>query len=423
MTKQFLFTCLFLTLSLFSFGQSDGLLVHSIQFEGLKKTKTSYLFHFLQTQEGATFNPVLLRRDEQQLKNLSNLTQVTCRQDTCAEGVNLVFEVQEAYTIFPIVNFGRIKGNFWTKVGFAETNLLGKGIQTSAFYQNIDGRHNFNVFFKLPYISGSKWGNFVSITKYASIEPLYFPQQPVNYNYDNLSLNIGTSYEINFFNRMEIGGTYFIEQYEKTEKESAPATPGPQFMEIPKLMGKIAFLHQKTNYHYFYLWGIENCLRLETVRNIPDEDWFHIITNDFKYFKRVGNTGNWGIRFRMGLSTNNESPFAPFVVSSHVNIRGVGNRINRGTGSLVLNMEYRQTIFDKKNFAGQVVGFTDIGSWRKPGGTIQEALSRDSFLYFAGGGIRFIYKRAFDAILRVDYGIDIGDANVNGWVIGLGQYF
>ncbi len=397
-----------------------GIPIHSIRFEGLKKTKVSYLQHFLQSKEGAVFNPVTIRQDEQQLNNLSNLTRVVCTRDTCQEGINVIFKVEEALTIFPIVGFGRIKGNIWTKVGAAETNLFGKGIQTSAYYQNIDGRHNFNVFYRQPYINGSRWGDFVSITKYASIEPLYFPQQSVRYYYDNFSLSLGGSYEANFFNHIEVEATWFAEQYRKATSE---VSPGPDYLKVPKLMGKLHLLHQRINYHYFYIWGVENSCRYESVYNLPDKTWFHIVTNDLKYFKRIGESGNLGLRFRLGLSTNNETPFAPFVVSSHVNIRGVGNRINRGTGSLVLNLEYRQTVFDEKNFAGQIVGFSDIGTWRKPGGTIREALSQDKFRYFAGGGVRFIYKRAFDAILRVDYGIDIRDRNASGWVIGLGQYF
>ncbi len=422
MIQKVLYFSMFMMIGFFASGQEAELPIHSIKFEGLKKTKESYLRHFLELQEGTVFNPVSLKRDEQKLKNLNNLTQVVCRRDTCAQGINVVFEIQEAYTLFPIVNFGRIKGNFWTKVGFSELNLLGKGVQASAYYQNIDGRHNYNFFFKDPYIRGSQWGNYISVTKYASIEPLYFPSHSVRYKYDNLSVDLGASYEINYHNHIELGGVYFIEKYQKHEA-ALPASPGPEYLRAPKTMGKFFWYHNETNYHYFYRWGMENNLRVETVYNINDGDWFHIFTNDLKYFKRIGETGNFALRFRFGISTNNTTPFAPFVVSSHVNIRGVGNRINRGTGSLVLNLEYRQTVFDEKKFAGQLVGFTDIGTWRSPGGSIREALSGNNYRYFAGGGIRLIYKRAFDAILRIDYGIDLNNANIHGWVIGLGQYF
>jgi hypothetical protein len=51
---------------------------------------------------------------------------------------------------------------------------------------------------------------------------------------------------------------------------------------------------------------------------------------------------------RLGLSTNNESPFAPFSLDNNINLRGVGNAVDRGTGSIVFNTEYRYTLVDKK---------------------------------------------------------------------------
>ena len=128
-------------------------------------------------------------------------------------------------------------------------------------------------------------------------------------------------------------------------------------------------------------------------------------------------------RFRFGISTNTNTPFAPFVLDSQVNIRGSGNRIDRGTAAFILNLEYRQTVFDLANFAGQIVAFSDAGTWRNPGGSFKDLLDRDNFRHFVGGGVRLIYKRAFNAIFRLDYGIDLFDFQQRGFVVGLGQYF
>ena len=84
---------------------------------------------------------------------------------------------------------------------------------------------------------------------------------------------------------------------------------------------------------------------------------------------RFGHKGNLAMRLRLAISTNNETPFAPFVVDSHVNLRGVGNRIDRGTAQVVFNAEYRHTVYNLNRWAGQLVAFSDIGTWRNPGGT------------------------------------------------------
>ena len=67
-----------------------------------------------------------------------------------------------------------------------------------------------------------------------------------------------------------------------------------------------------------------------TNQQLPD---FVIGFNDFSYFARVGERGNWANRLRLGLSSNMDTPFAPFAVDNNLNIRGVGNTIDRGTCS------------------------------------------------------------------------------------------
>jgi hypothetical protein len=42
------------------------------------------------------------------------------------------------------------------------------------------------------------------------------------------------------------------------------------------------------------------------------------------------------------LASNSKSPFAPLRFNN-INLRGVGNIIDRGTGTVVLNSEYRHT--------------------------------------------------------------------------------
>ena len=145
--------------------------------------------------------------------------------------------------------------------------------------------------------------------------------------------------------------------------------------------------------------------------------------NDFLFFKRFGLKGNFATRIRLGLASNIDSPFAPFALDNNLNIRGVGNTIDRGSASAVWNIEYRQTIIEKKWFVLQANIFTDAGSWRNPGGEISEIIDPDNFRIYAGGGLRFMHKKIYNAIFRIDYGYGLTDKNSGGIVIGIGQYF
>jgi mannose-6-phosphate isomerase-like protein (cupin superfamily) len=153
---------------------------------------------------------------------------------------------------------------------------------------------------------------------------------------------------------------------------------------------------------------------------LPD---FFIGWNDFFYFKRIGKNGNWANRLRLGLSTNDETPFAPFSVDNNLNIRGVGNTIDRGTGVIVVNTEYRHTLYEKNWFVLQGNAFIDAGTWRNPGGDFGDFSKDDNIKVYPGLGLRFIHKKIYNAIFRIDYGVGVTPNSSKGFVFGIGQYF
>ncbi len=399
------------------------LTIQSIHLEDLKKTKEEYINRFIDSEIGNAFNLETLKKDLQRLKNLNGIADATFTIDTTGTGVNIRFQLKEALTLFPIINFGGVKGNFWYQLGFNDDNWMGRGQKITAFYQNNDRRHNYNIYYKIPQFRRSRWGGSFSAFKWASVEPLFFEDATVFYDYDNFSLGLSSIFEIKRNSKVELGLTYFIEDYAKNDRHDGTFTPGPEELRQPKLLTKLIHYQNAISYHFFYLSGMDNVASLQTVHNFYDKSWFHIFLNDTRYFKRFGNLGNLAARLRLGIATNNNTPFAPFVLDSYINIRGSGNRIERGTAALILNLEYRQTVFESAKFAGQVVAFSDTGSWRNPGGSLEDLVNENSIQYFVGGGIRFIYKLAFNAIFRIDYGLDMKDFDRRGLVVGIGQYF
>ena len=164
-------------------------------------------------------------------------------------------------------------------------------------------------------------------------------------------------------------------------------------------------------------------MALQNVYNTSDKSWFQSLQFSGKYFSRIGEGGNLALRLHAGISTNNNSPFAPYVVDSHTNLRGVGNRTARGTAQFIINAEYRFTTYETKKWGIQVVTFLDIGAWRPPCGKLEESFDTTQFKQFFGNGLRFIYKKIYGTVLRIDYGINIQNIDQSGFVIGFGQYF
>ena len=219
---------------------------------------------------------------------------------------------------------------------------------------------------------------------------------------------------------MEIGLNYFIEDY-RFKGDNVNNRPE---LNVHKWLLKGIYEYNKLDYYYQYISGFRSQLNFQYVTSTNDQlpDFF-IGWNDFFIFKRVGKKGNWANRVRLGLASNNETPFAPFSVDNNINIRGVGNTIDRGTGVVVLNTEYRQTLIEKGWFVLQGNAFIDSGSWRNPGGDFGDFSENDNIKIYPGLGLRFIHKKIYNAIFRIDFGYGITKNSSKGFVFGIGQYF
>ncbi len=405
--------------------QSPVKRINSIHFQGLEKTQENYLNQFVQSKVGAVSTDSLLQADIQRLKNIASIGNATYRIDTIDQTLKLVFQIEEIRTLLPILNFGGIKGNMWFQLGFSDINWKGNGSFLNATYQNNDSRHGGQLFYQVTRIKGSDWGFSIDVNKGASIEPLFFEEGTVNYNYDKIGIGLTTIKQIGLYQQLELGGNYFLEKYAKSTYQLLENTPGPDALREPKYLTKVVYKGNYLNYHFFYLKGFSWTVAMQDVYNTLDKAWFHSLQLQGKYFSRIGKKGNLATRLQLGIATNNDSPFAPFVIDSQVNLRGVGNRVDRGTAQIMFNAEYRYTLKETKKWGMQTIAFLDMGTWRNPGGTVSDLFGRNHFRQFIGGGFRIIYKKIHGAILRIDYGMDMDILNRNqgGLVIGLGQYF
>jgi len=400
--------------------------VRSIVFEGLKRTQPAVLFRFVESEPGTLADSLTIAEDAQRLQNLPFLSQVQPRLDS---GGVLCFVVEEAWTQFPLANFGGVRGNVWVQLGYTDANLLGRGLQLSAFGQLNDGRPGGQLYLRVPYLGRSRWGTTLSMVHLASTEPLYFDNQfddqPVFYNYDNLSLGATALFARKHNETWELGATYFVERYRKDQRHEGLMTPGPAQARIPKLLFKASHQMGVVNRYAHQFQGWDLTQYAQTICDLPDRSWFYIYWADARWFQRLGSSQrlNLAMRMRAGLSTNLSTPFAPFVLDSHVNLRGSGNRVDRGTGVLTWNVELRQTFWEPWRIALQGVAFSDMGSWRQPGGQLNDLLQPDNIQQFVGLGMRLVLKPANNAVLRADYGVDLFSPDQRGLVLGLGQYF
>lgn len=396
--------------------------IQSLEVKGLKKTKLSFVEDIILADESKILDSVQLDADIQRLINLPSVAHAYYQVFHSYDNYYRVYYyIEENFTLIPGVNVWTVGDRLWFWGGISEYNLLGRNMLLDVFYQN-NGKHSYGINFSAPYLFGKRWGSSISFKDLTSDEPVYFEQGQAFYEYKNRSLEGIIFNELDFNNIIRAGGSFFREEYTYLRG-------GDEIMNKPlkllqnKWLLKLNYEHYNILYYYQYLSGLRNNFNLQAVVTADsDEKPFYIFWDDLRYYKRINKKGNFAARFQVGFSTNNNSPFSPFVIDNHTNVRGVGDRIERGTGVVFCNVEYRHTLFENSWAGIQVVGFTDASSWRTPGGSFNDFVQPELIYVHSGFGGRFILKKVFNAILRVDYGHGLNNER-HGLVLGLGQYF
>lgn len=411
--------------SLFCFaGIAQEAKIADLKVQGNKKTKASFIKKIALVKTGGGLDSLVLEEDIKKIKKLPSVANAYY-QVFKAQGeneYNVFYNIEENFTIIPSANvYTTNNDEFAFRVGLYEFNLFGRNITIGGIYQD-DIYSSYGVNFRAPFLFSKKLGLALNYSNLTTEEPVFLDSGIADYKYNNTSYEILGLYQFSFRNRVELGINYFNEDY--TYKNGATEEDIPQDFNVNKLLYKLIYEYDNLDYEYQYVSGFKSIANFQYVVStenvLPD---FLIGWNDFLYYKRIGKKGNWASRLRLGLATNDNSPFAPFAVDNNLNIRGVGNTIDRGTGVIVLNTEYRHTLYEKNWFVLQSNLFVDGGSWRNPGGDLGDFGESQNFRLYPGVGLRFMHKRIFNAIFRIDYGYGITDDATNGFVFGIGQYF
>ena len=397
-----------------------------VKIVGVKKTKTTFIKNLLYSKKDAVLDSSILEKDITLLKRLPAIAhayyQVFFSHDNL---YNVSIQIEENATLLPEINLWTTTNNVFSyKLGLYEFNFLGRNIILGGFYQ-FNGFDTYAVNFRAPNLFSKKWGLAVNHQNWKSEEPLYFGNQSANYVYNNISFELLALHQFNLKNRIDFGVNFFKEKYQYLS--GATSTSISQNLSLNKALLKLVYTYDNLDYYYQYINGFKSILYAQYVLTENDfQNDFYIFWNDFLYYKRIGEKGNWANRLRVGLSSNEDTPFAPFALDNNVNLRGVGILVDRGTGSIVLNSEYRYTIYDKDWLAIQTNIFSDIGSWRNPGGSLNDFIKEENIRIYSGFGLRFISKKIYNATFRIDYGFSVLNTKGNskgGLVFGIGQYF
>lgn len=396
--------------------------IRNVTFANIKKMDVAFLNKCIQTQSHQVLDSVTLKKDIAFLGRLNGIANVTYAVTEIEKNLyDVTYTIVESFSLIPTMSLWTTENSIAYRLGVYDFNFLGKTNTLGGFYQS-NKNDSYGIVFSSPYFFSNKVGLEVNAQSLSTEEPIFLSTGEATYDYRNSSIEVLGLYQYDFKNSFKLGVNIFDEDYDYIK--GAKDRDVPTSLAIKKKMLKLIYNFNDLEYDFYLIEGFKSKFQFQYVYSDNDfQKKFLIAWNDLMYFKKVGHKGNWASRLRVGMASNTDTPFAPFSVDNNLNIRGVGNIIDRGTGTIVLNTEFRKTLFEKKWFVLQGNAFIDSGTWRKAGGDLGDFVDANNVRIYSGLGLRFIHKTIFDAIFRIDYGFGLSKNGTQGLVIGVGQYF
>ncbi|MDG1331839.1 MAG: POTRA domain-containing protein [Crocinitomicaceae bacterium] len=417
--------CLFLLTLCFQEAYSQQ--IKSISFAGLTITKEDYLRDIISCKESGEFMDKQFKDDIFLLRNLNLFFQVEGSAETTdSVSYNLTFTIREANYLYPIISISGFDDQLKLQLGANHINFLGRAQSIGALYQFYD-RHSLSLFHTAKRHSNQNTGHEFALAKYSTIEPLYFADSTgvdtvSSFNFDNYSVSVGGHYWLGRYTNAGIGAAYMYEDY--SQRDDAFDLFGQKRFNFNKHQLRLHVETNRVEYLFERLEGWKARVYGEWIKTYSDNaPSFLKLQLSGSYYKLVGERGNLAASVRIGTSSNEESPFAPFVLDGFLNVRGIGNRVERGTAEIVVNGEYRHSLWLHKYVTLQSAAFFDYGALREAGKSFNTFFDDENPSLFLGAGLRFNLNILYKTCIRIDYSVNPFDPSQRGFTFGFGQFF
>lgn len=394
---------------------------YTIKIVGNKKTETKKIEEILLLDHSKSLDIQELRRIEQRLLR----TGLFVDAKASFKNDELKVEVQDRWTLIPILKFASGGGITQTTIGTYEANLFGKVKEVGGQYERLGGTNSGVLWFKDPLLFNNKTGIDVQLWKTNRLRTKYnqdmaSPKVENGFLHVRERLFLGINRIINDEFRFSTTYEYHNDSFSnklvpveaKSKKNIINLPPDTKFHFLG-LNAEYGLVRQ----NLFLLDGsLFNASLLYAFSSNDVASDFSQADFSWKYYKSFG-SHTFAQRIMMGL-TNTESLQYWNYLGGLDRIRGFADNRFAGRYYWLSNSEMRFTLIEKSNFVIQGSSFLDLVSTAEFFNDLG-ALTASS----TGAGLRVILPKIYRFVFRVDFAKPLKKSDENAISFGVQQFF
>lgn len=374
----------------------DGLELH-----GLSTTQSSVIVRELPWRAGEVVSQAQWELGVARLWNTDLFSRIDARVERLGELTVAVFDLEEHFSLNPLISFGVGGGRFWFRLGATDNNWLGRALEWGARYERFDAYNGGQGWLRDPRLFGQRVGGTLQLD--------YLMRPRPNYSRRRLAGMLELSAEPDAITDVGARLEVFHDDY-VTPLEGEPVLPPA--LTAAQLTGHVRVGRIDTVRLRRTGWSFE--VR-ETVVAASSGPSPVALQNQLEAlgFWMLGERFNVALRGQAGWSSAVPTELGYWLGGLDL-IRGYADGVVRTERYALANAEFRATLFDSTWFAVVAAAFVD-------GALADEHGLRG--LLSAGGGVRLLVPKLVKTGIRADLAVTLTGVPALGVSLGVYQFF
>ncbi|MCB0394913.1 MAG: BamA/TamA family outer membrane protein, partial [Bdellovibrionales bacterium] len=378
---------------------------------------------------GDPADPEMLEESLQRIRNLGIFSRVDgVFQPTDSGKMKVLVDVEEKWTLIPLMNFGGDSGVNYYALGVVDTNTFGHYFELGSVYINFGGTHSGLFWFRDRRFNGEKIKLGADVGRLARVRTLYDEggDEIGKFIHDRRFIKGLVLFELHPY--LSVGGSVEYrslqvkdgsldeeeQELNKANNVDINLTSDDMISWVDMVFGRLNSdgerqfgLVSEWSFGYSQLWQIS-------------DEVFTEVNSDTRAFILLPWRSNLGFRFKWG-HTDSDKYYHQNYIGGFEGSRGYRDGRYEGRAYWVGNIEYRIPSYVSDRVIIQHTVFFDSGSVAENIWDLGNN-NREAF-HSAGLGLRFIPPQVSVIALRIDYAKTFEDKKEEAVSFGLQQYF